>query len=96
MAGFFNYPTVVDKGIAVSIGSPVTIEGLSISRCYILSVLYGYTSEASVFILGPTGIISTIKDELGDRLVTSYSNGAITFTNTSYGTYNIHYTATQI
>ena len=59
----------MDKGIAVSIGSPVTIEGLSISRCYILSVVYGYTSEASVFILGPTGIISTIKDELGDRII---------------------------
>lgn len=96
MAGFFNYPKVVDKGIAVSIGVPVTIEGLNINRCYILSVVYGYTSEASVFILGPTGIIGTIKDELCDRLTTSYNNGAITFTNISYGTYNIHYTATQI
>lgn len=96
VAGFLNYPPVVENSIAVSIGTPITIEGLGIYRCYLLTVVYEYTRESSVFILGTKGIISTIKDELGDRLTTSYNDGVITFENISYGTYNIHYTVTEI
>ena len=87
---------VRDGYIFVQHGTPEKISNLVSRGFYILTADYDYTGLSSVFIIGPSGIISTLKNDLSGQIDISYSDGVITFTNANYGNYGIFYRLTRI
>ena len=80
----------------MSYGTPEKISNLDSRNFYILTADYAYAELCSVFILGPSGIIYTLKDDLRGQIDISYGGGTVTFTNVNYGSYGIFYRLTRI